>query len=273
MTTQLRDFVKGFRSLELGDRPVIAHASLSAFGRPQGGAETLVCALLAEFPSVIMPMFTYKTMITPLTGPVDNGITYGTGEDQNHMAEFFTPTMPADPLMGIVPETLRQHPRSKRSMHPILSFAGVNAEAALKAQTMADPLASIGVLAKRNAWVLLLGVDHTVNTSIHYAEKLAGRKQFIRWALTPEGVRECPGFPGCSAGFQAIAIDVEGSMRRVKIGNALVQAVPLKMLLKAVAAQIKKDPLALLCQQEDCERCNQIRTLLAVTGSPDPVTR
>jgi hypothetical protein len=26
-----------------------------------------------------------------------------------------------------------------------------------------------------------------------------------------------------------------------------------------VIAQIKKDPLALLCQQEDCERCGEIR--------------
>jgi hypothetical protein len=38
-----------------------------------------------------------------------------------------------------------------------------------------------------------------------------------------------------------------------------VQAVPLKMLFKVVLARINKDPLALLCQQEDCERCNAIR--------------
>ena len=49
--------------------------------------------------------------------------------------------------------------------------------------------------------------------------------------------------------------------RREQIGNALVQAVPLKMLFKVVVARIKKDPLALLCQQEGCERCNQIRNL------------
>jgi aminoglycoside 3-N-acetyltransferase len=105
-----------------------------------------------------------------------------------------------------------------------------------------------------------MGVDHTVNTSIHYAERLAGRRQFLRWALTPKGVVECPGFPGCSAGFQAIAADMEKFTRQVQIGNALVQALPLKMLFKVVVARIKKDPLALLCQQEDCERCNAIRS-------------
>jgi len=259
MTTRLQDILIGFRSLELGEKPVVVHASLSAFGQVQGGAETLVSALLAVFPSVVMPAFTYRTMLTPPTGPEANAIVYGSGADANRMAEFFDPQMPADPLMGVVAETLRRHPRASRSTHPILSFAGVNARTALAAQSLTDPLASIGALAKQDGWVLLLGVDHTVNSSIHYAEKLAGRKQFVRWALTPQGVRECPGFPGCSAGFQSIAPEVERYTRQVKIGNAVVRAVPLKMLFRAVITQIKQNPLALLCQQADCERCNEIR--------------
>jgi aminoglycoside 3-N-acetyltransferase len=265
MTIQLQEFLVGFHSLELGDKPVIAHASLSAFGQVQGGAETLVSALLAVFDSVVMPAFTYKTIIIPSSGPETNAIIYGSGADANRMAEFFDPQMPADPLMGAVAEALRKHPRAKRSTHPILSYTGVKAKAALAAQTLADPLAPIGVLAKQDGWVLLLGVDHTVNSSIHYAEKLAGRKQFVRWALTPQGVRECPGFPGCSAGFHAIAPEVERDTQRVRIGNAAVQAVPLKMLFKAVIERIKNDPLALLCQQADCPQCNEIR-LLNVVG-------
>jgi aminoglycoside 3-N-acetyltransferase len=264
MTTRLQDILIGFRSLELGDKPVIVHASLPAFGQIQGGAETLVSALLAIFNSVAMPAFTYKTMIIPSTGPETNAINYSSGADANRMAEFFDPQMPADTLMGVVAETLRMHPRANRSTHPVLSFAGVNARTALAEQSLADPLAPIGVLAKQDGWVLLLGVDHTVNSSIHYAEKLAGRKQFVRWALTPQGVRECPGFPGCSAGFHAIAPEVEKYTRQVKIGNALVRAVPLRMLFRAVITQIKQNPLALLCQQADCPRCNEIRLLNAV---------
>jgi len=118
------------------------------------------------------------------------------------------------------------------------------------------------MLEKQAGWVVLLGVDHTVNTSIHYAEKLAGRWQFVRWALTPKGVVECPGSPGCSAGFQAIAPEMDRFSRKVQIGEAKVQAIPLSILFKVVITRIKKDPLALLCQQEDCERCNQIRNLL-----------
>ena len=117
----------------------------------------------------------------------------------------------------------------------------------------------MGALEKQDGWVLLLGVDHTVNTSIHYAEKLAGRRQFVRWALTPRGVLECAGFPGDSAGFNAIAPEMEKFTRRARIGEAQVQALPLSMLFKVVINKIKKDPLALLCQQVDCERCGEIR--------------
>ena len=259
MMVRLRDLVLGLRDLHLGNAPVIVHPSLKSFGQVESGAQTVVSALAAVFPCVLVPTFTYKTMVTPLTGPEHNAITYGSGESQNRMAEFFTPRMPADPLMGIIPETFRKHPQVKRSNHPILSFAGMNAGKFLKAQWQEDPLSLLGMLKKQGGWVVLIGVNQTVNTSVHYAEKLAGRRQFVRWALTPKGVKECPGFPGCSAGFQAIAPEMEKYTRKVQIGEARVQAVPLSMLFKVVTARIEKDPLALLCQQEDCERCGEIR--------------
>ena len=262
MTIGSKELLEGLGALRLGDRPVVVHASLSAFGEVDGGAEAVVSALLAVFPTVLVPAFTYKTMITPRTGPPDNGITYGAGQDANLMAEYFTPQMPVDRLIGIIPDTLRRHPRARRSNHPIQSFAGVNADAFLAAQSMADPLAPLGLLEKADGWVILLGVDHTTNTSIHAAEKLAGRRTFIRWALTPGGIVECPNFPGCSAGFQAILPDVEKYTRKATIGEARVQAVPSKMLFRAVINRVKEDPLALLCRQEECERCNQIRVLV-----------
>ena len=259
MAVRLRDLLLGLRELHLGNAPVIVHSSLKSFGEVEGGAQTVVNALMGVFPSVLVPTFTYKTMLTPLTGPEHNAMIYGSGESQNRMVEFFTARMPADPLMGIIPETLRSHPHAKRSFHPIQSFAGINADNLLKAQTMADPLGPLAALEKEGGWAVLMGVNHTINTSIHYAEKLAGRRQFLRWALTPKGVMECPGFPGDSAGFQTIAPEMEKYTRKVQIGAASVQAVPLVMLFKVVIARIKKDPLALLCQQEDCERCGEIR--------------
>jgi len=122
-----------------------------------------------------------------------------------------------------------------------------------------NPLAPVGKLAEQDGWVLLIGVDHTVNTSIHYGEKLAGRRQFVRWALTPDRIVECPGFPGCSRGFEAIRPSLEVITRRIESGSAVVQAIPLSRLFEIVVETIKKDPLALLCQQDDCERCNAVR--------------
>src|SRR5512139_4043373 len=161
-----RDLITAFRKLEL-DRthPVIIHGSLSAFGEVHGGAETLLGALMASVDTLIAPTFTYKTMLVPESGPTNNGITYGSGRSQNRLAEFFTPDMPADKLMGVIPETLRRHPKASRSTHPILSFAGLQAKAILDAQTIEEPLAPIREARSRQGVVLLLGVDHTVDTS------------------------------------------------------------------------------------------------------------
>lgn len=257
MPASLSDLKIGFAKLGLTKNLVIAHASLRAFGSVD--AETMLSALLDSTRGLIMPTFTYKSMLNPEIGPPRNGITYGTQTDLNKLAEPFHPDMPADKMMGVLPEILRKHPKAKRSSHPIQSFAGINADAIINSQTIFEPLAPIAALAEKDGWVLLLGVDHTVNTSIHYAEKLAGRLQFIRWAIAGDRVVECGGFPGDSDGFNAIAIDVEKYTRRVEINGAMVQAIHLKSLINAVIQKITANPFALLCTREDCERCNAVR--------------
>jgi aminoglycoside 3-N-acetyltransferase len=254
-------FTSALQSLGLENKPAIAHASLRSFGPVEGGAETVLRALLAYVSGLVMPAFTYKTMVIPEVGPPNNGLAYGRQRDMNLMAQPFHGALPVDPLIGTLPEILRRHPDSMRTAHPILSFVGVNLKDALLTQTIYDPFAPVGWLAERDGWVLLLGVDHTVNTSIHYAEKRAGRRQFVRWAWTGNRIIECPGFPGCSDGFDAIRSDVERVTRRTPVGNSFIEAIPLQALLQAVEARIKKDPLALLCQRERCERCDAVRAI------------
>ena len=248
-----------FAALGLANHPVIAHASLQPFGYIQNGADTVLDALLDSVKSLIMPTFTYKTMITPEVGPPNNGVTYGMEKDLNKMAQPFDMNMRVDSMMGMLPEALRNHPDASRTSHPILSFAGVNSGPILGAQTLYEPLAPIGALADEDGWAVLINVDHSVNTSIHYAEKLAGRKQFIRWALAGNRVVECPNFPGDSTGFNTIAAYIKPDTLRVELGEAFIQAVSLKRLFDAVQELIRNDPLALLCQRIDCERCNAIR--------------
>ena len=255
-----RDFITAFRKLDIErTRPVIAHASLAAFGEVHGGVDTILGALSSSFHTFIMPAFTYQTMIIPALGPPDNAITYGSGKDTNRMAEFFRLGLPTDPMMGVLAEALRIHPKAARSIHPILSFTGMNAKPILNTQTNQEPLLPIQALREEEGWVLLLGVDQTVNTSIHYGEMLAGRKQFVRWALTTKGVVTCPGFPGCSDGFEALSPHLTESVRKVELGGAVIQAVPLVKLVDTIYSMIKDNPAALLCEREDCERCNAIR--------------
>lgn len=238
---------------------MIVHASLKAFGRVQGGAQTVVGALLSCFPHLMAPAFTYNTMVTPEVGPPDNAIHYGSRNDRNRMAQFFEPDMPVDRLIGVIPETLRQHPQARRSLHPIQSFTGVRVDEALNAQSISDPLAPIQVLCEAGGYVLQLGVGHTTNTSIHLGERLAGRRTFIRWALTPAGICECPNFPSCSDGFDAISEHVDPFTRQVNLGPALIRALPLQALIETTRRLVEDDPLALLCSSPYCARCNAVR--------------
>jgi aminoglycoside 3-N-acetyltransferase len=261
-----REVFKALVNLQLPpDSPVIVHGSLSAFEEIRGGAETVIAAICATTREVMFPAFTYKTMIIPGDGPADNAITYGSGTDLNLLAEYYTLDLPVDPTIGILAERFRQSPHVNRSFHPILSFSAINMDVALLSQTLMDPFAPIEYLYNSDGWVLLLGVDHTVNTSIHYAEKLAGRKQFTRWGLIKNGVVECPGFPGCSDGFNVIAPMVENVTRKIDLGVALIQAVPVNFLVQIVKVMIDSDPQSLLCDRVDCERCNAVRQSLSET--------
>lgn len=256
-----RDLITGFKKLEIDqNKPNILHASLSSFGEVRGGADTLLGATLASFHSVLSPTFTYKSMIIPETGPDNNGLEYGSGRDLNKMAEFFTHDMPADRLMGILAEKVRLHPQAHRSTHPILSFSGINLSDSVDCQSLEDPLAPIEWLLDHQAYVLLMGVDHTVNTSIHLAERKAGRQSFIRWALTPGAIYECPGFPGCSDGFNQATNHLADITNVTKIGEATIMAIPLQEMVEILVPIIQSDPFALLCEKETCLRCQAIRS-------------
>ena len=258
----LADFRSALDKLELEKRPAIVHASLRAFDDIRGGAKTVLGALLGSVSRLMMPTFTYKTMIIPDVGPPNNGLDYGKKTDLNRMAIPFQHNMPADRLVGALSETLRSQPNTIRSAHPILSFAGIHVEDVLSTQTLYSPFAPIGRLADQEGWVLLLGVNHTSNTSIHYAEKMAGRHQFVRWALMRDRIVECPGYPGCSDGFEDIRPELAEVSRRVQIGSGFIEAIPLQPLLQAVEYRIKEEPLSLLCKRDECERCDAVRAVV-----------
>jgi aminoglycoside 3-N-acetyltransferase len=258
-----RDFIGAFRGLGLGRHSrVIAHASLSAFGEVAGGADTLLGAMLSSFQTVIVPTFTIKCMVIAPDGPDDNAITPQEKEIDNGKAEFFDEDLPADRAMGRVAEAMLSHPQSHRSVHPLLSFAGVNADPFLAAQTIEDPWGPVGSLADADGDLLLMGVDHRSNVSLHYAEQRAGRRQFLRWALTKGGIVACPGWSGCRDGFAAIGPRLGGLAGRVEVGPGWIETVPLRDLINLAVGWIREDPQALLCERPSCVTCRAVRASL-----------
>jgi aminoglycoside 3-N-acetyltransferase len=262
-----RELVTGLRELGLGPRGrAIAHISLPALGPIAGGVDTVLGSLLANCEILLVPSFTFQTMVTPSYGPPENGLTYGGDLDHNLQAEFFHADLPPDPAFIEVFDALRSRPGARRSGHPILSFAGIGADEGIQSQTLDNPLAPIQWLAEQDGDVLLLGATHTSNIGLHFAERLSGRKLFLRWALTGGGIVACSSFPGCSDGFDAIQPHLAGIARLARIGAVEAQLIPLRDLTHVAVSWMRHDPRALLCDRLACERCADVRAAVRVTS-------
>jgi len=260
MSLTFRDLISSLTALRLVSHvPVIAHVDLNCLGEIDGGSETVLRGLMHMIDTLMMPVFTRRTMIIPAAGPEDNGIVYNSRHSVQLQSDFFDADMPADLEMGEVAELLRREPGALRSSHPVLSFTSIGVDAALRAQTISDPLAPLRVLAELEGWVLLAGADHTRNFSLHLAEQMAARKTFVRWALTPDRIVELPNMPGCSRGFYRFAPVVEKITRQARIGEDVLSAIPLRPMLNLAYDMITADPNALLCDDAGCLMCNSIR--------------
>ena len=262
-----RDIRKALDDLHIrrGD-PAIVHVSASLIPQVQGGAQTILGAILAGIDNLLMPSFTYQTMIIPEVGPPDNLMDYGSGRIENLNAAIFSNDLPSDFDDREISEVFRHYPDVTRSNHPILSFLGLGLDAALSMQTAADPYGHITYLRGKGVKILLIAKDASSIFSLHLAVKQSGRKQFTRWALTPDGVRECLFFPGCANGFHKLFFHLEGHLQRAQVQEEEWYALPLDATLESAMRLISQDPYALLCNDLQCEKCNLIRKEIRQSG-------
>jgi aminoglycoside 3-N-acetyltransferase len=144
-----------------------------------------------------------------------------------------------------------------RSTHPILSFVaqGPHAREALSSQTQENPLGPLAWLEAHDGAVLLMGLDQRHNFALHLAEQRAGRKRFVRWALTLDDIEELPHIPGDREGFNGVWADLMDFARVVKIGLARCELIPLKPMLAHAEARIRADPNFMLCDKPTCAYC------------------
>ena len=255
----------GLDALGLGaSTSVIVHSSLRSFGQVEGGALTVCEALIDVCGTVLMPAGTWD-----LTGiPAPPGLvrshnavlaaaTWDEFDAALARAVPFAPDLPIDRELGHIPETLRQAFTHWRGTHPLLSYVAVgrHAQELAAAQRLDWPLGSLQALADRGGDVLLLGVDHTVNTMIHLAEQRLGCSRFFRYAKAAVGVwMELPNIPGESHRFDNIEPHLAGSTREVQIGSCRARCVAARAVLAAATQVIAADPAALLCDDPTC-RC------------------
>lgn len=227
--------------LRPGDR-VVVHSSLRAVGLE---AEELIDDLLAAVgPAglVVMPTFTY-----------DN--------------EAFAPDLPG--RTGALAEAFRRRPAAVRSAHPTYSFAAIGVGAAellegherVGATAVGSPLDR---LAAADGLVLLLGVGHTSNTTVHVGEFHADAP-YLGIPFDPAWPAHGDDrFPGCSRAFGVLEqpLRERGAIRDGKVGNALAQLVSGAAVIEATVELLRADPAALLCTDPDCYRCSRARAAL-----------
>ncbi len=249
-----KDIVDGLRELGLaaGDT-VVVHSSLSSFGEVEGGAETVVDALL----EVLGPQ---GTLVVP-TFNFEPGV-------------FDAEETPS--IVGKITEAVRRRPEAIRSLHPTHSVAAIGplAEAITEGHEKVDAFGRGSALFKAlqaKAKILQLGVTHTTNSMIHVAEEIIGVPYLDRQrqvgVKTPRGkvVRKWIRRPGCSRGFDAVdePLRENGHIRETMIGGCRARLMSARALVDAAIELLRSDPEALLCNRPDCGNCAEARAMIA----------
>lgn len=241
--------------LKLGVEPggvLLVHSSFRAVRPVEGGPMGLIQALrdaLGPGGTLVMPSWT--------------------GSDD----EPFDPaSTPAAPDLGIVPDTFRRLPAVARSSHPF-AFAAAGPQADL---VTADPLplpphiteSPVGRVHELDGQVLLLGVGHDADTTIHLAELLAGVPYRLprHCTVVREGrpVRvEYEENDHCCARFALVDgwLRERGLQSEGSVGHAEARLARARDVVRVAREHLSRDPLVFLhAPGAGCAECDEARS-------------
>jgi aminoglycoside 3-N-acetyltransferase len=223
----------------LPGQTIIVHTSLRSLGWVIGGAQAYIQALLqavGESGTVIMPTQTFRNL-DPSSGAHPGVPEHWWPLIRTHWPAYDPATTPSLG-MGVVAELFRTWPGARRSQHPTRSFAafGSNAERLLATHALEDPFGEdspVGQLYALDGSILLVGVDHASNTSLHLAEYRAhyASKRYVQEnsAVLAHGVRQWITYASPnlydSHDFATLgaAYEAEQRMTPMRIGQASVR--------------------------------------------------
>jgi aminoglycoside 3-N-acetyltransferase len=175
----------GNLGLTAGD-VVIVHSAMSQLGWVVGGALTVVQALMEVLTpegTLVMPTFTSDN--SDPAQWVNPPVPEEWWETIRAQTPLFDPQTSPTQFMGAVVECFRTFPDVRRTYHPMHSFAvwGKQADFVACPQKLGEALGEESPLARiydLHGKILLLGVGHGNNTSLHLAEYRADYpKQFV----------------------------------------------------------------------------------------------
>lgn len=266
-TTQ-KDIQDAVKELCLAGKTLFIHGAIKSFGHLDGGPNSLFSPLLEAGCTLIMPSFTYDPICNPPDGWHQDNIGHRGAWLFDQPTPFNGDANTIEKDMGALAKALLQHPQRCRSQHPVNSFTGVGPKAAdiIDGQTYQDVYGLYRI--DEEALVVTMGVGLTSVTPIHFAEQLAGRTLFQRWAqvLTSQGPKAVQVSIGsCSNGFGQLAPFVASIAQQAKVGQSQWQVYPLQTLVSLCQQQIVAEPAITHCPDKSCIRCQDAIASQGVT--------
>ena len=247
MALTRQEIVDGLRQLGVREGSVVmAHSALSAFGRVEGGAETIIEALIEA------------------VGPNGTLLMPAMASEQPFRIESSPSTV------GKITEVFRSYPGATRSLHPTHSVAGIGPlvdeliAGHIDQPTALGPESPWGRMAERDdAFILLLGCDQDRNTLLHSAEEAvdgAYLNTLSRTYIDADGnerTKVLESFPGPHRDFIGLdpLFESAGVMAVGKIGGAVCRLMSAGQTLMLAIEALRRDPAAVLCDNPHCRDC------------------